>query len=167
MLKNIVFFLMISIIASACSKNNLPPGERAGGFRLADPEKHSKVLKALQSENIPFEINDRGMAVYMLENQAKVLGVIRDIQHDGVIDPNYFESQALLNQEIKTIYINEFKEAKIPFRLDFFNEDEYIFWSQTYGTQVDSIQQKINLELGRRSKAKAIEKGKIPASLAY
>ena len=149
----------------ACSKDGLPAGTRGGGFSMADKNKHDQVINALKERKIPYEVNSRGMTIYMLDNQAEVLGIIRDVQFEGELDPNYFESEILQTKELKEMYIEEFRHASIPYQLDSFDGNEHIFWSQTHGPKVDQIRQKINKEAHRLSRIKAVEEGRAPASL--
>lgn len=149
----------------SCSKEGLPAGTRGGGFNLADKNKHDQVINILKGRKIPYEINSRGMTIYMLDNQAEVLGIIREVQYGGELDSNYFESETLQSEELKAMYLEEFRQASIPYQLDSFDGKEHIFWSQIYGPQVDEIRQKINKEAHRLSRIKAVEEGRFPASL--
>lgn len=162
-----VNFLTISLalFLFACSKDGLPSGARGGGFNLADKNKHDQVINVLKERKIPYEVNSRGMTIYMLDNQAEVLGIIREVQYEGELDPNYFESEILQTEDLKEMYLEEFQQASIPYQLDSFDGKDHIFWSQTYGPKVDKIRQKINKEAHRLSRIKAVEEGRAPASL--
>lgn len=137
---------VIFIMLLGCSKTELPPGPRGDGFILGDRDKQAQVIRVLEDRSIPYKINSRGFVIYMLENEAEVLGIIREIEFSGRLNPNHFESEILFSKEIKSIYVKEFKKSSIPYHIDVMAGDEYIYWSQIYGPKVDRIRQKINLE---------------------
>ncbi len=78
------------------------------------------------------------------------------------MDPNHFESEILLSEEIERLYIDEFRRCSIPHRLDTYGGENYISWSQVYGPKVDCIRQKVNLDFRRLSRARAVDDGRLP-----
>ena len=164
-MKYITFLLLLSLMVG-CSGEKLPAGDRAGGVKFSNPTEREKILVEFRNEKIPFEIDERGFVNFMLRDQARVLGIIRTAKFGKKLNPNYFESLIVHSIEAKNKYITELNINSIPYRIDSYEGSTHIFWEQTYGPQVDQIQQKVNTELRRASRNKAVEQGQAPASLA-
>ena len=159
-------FLCITLgVLSGCSNDSLPPGDRAGGVMFSDSVLREKMLSAFEENNIPVEIDQRGFVNFLLKDQSKVLGIIRDIKFGGDLNSNYYESVVVHSEKVKNKYVFEFEKQKIPFDIIKYDGEDQISWSQKYGPEVDKIQQKINMEFRREGREKAVKEGRAPASL--
>lgn len=145
-----------------CSDENLPAGDRAGGVKFSDATEREKILTEFRNEKIPYELNERGFVNYLIKDQARILGIIRTVKFGEKLDPNYFESLVVHSIDAKNKYVVELNNNGIPYTIDYYDGVMHIFWAQTYGPLVDQIQQKVNMELRRANRAKAIEQGRIP-----
>ena len=125
--------------------------------------KINRAIELLRDKNIPYEINSKGFIVYLLRNQAEVLGIIRDVKYNGVLSDNIFESEIMRSDNQKNKYISAFTENNIPYMLEPLFGELYLHWPQTYGPEVDIIVQKINIELRQELTKKAIKDGTIPS----
>lgn len=163
-MKNVLIAYLFLFLVG-CSSEGLPPGDRAGGIKFSKESEREKVISMFEEKEIPYEFDDRGFVNYLLKDQAQVLGIVRNVKYGERLSPTYFESEILPNEDIKKLYIEEFKKASIPYQLDTHSGDQHIFWRQTYGPQVDLIRQKINMEVRRLSRIEAVEEGRAPENL--
>ena len=164
-----IYLAWISLVLLACSakEDGLPEtGARGGGFGLVQDQTYEQIIERFKEKDIPYEVNSRGFTIYMLKDQAEVLGIIRDVQNGGVLKPNSLESEILHTKSIKALYIKMFEEAGIPYFIDTTFGYERIVWRQLYGPEVDRIRQWINEQRDQLSPEEAVEKGLIPAHLA-
>jgi hypothetical protein len=131
-------------VALGCSNDELPAGNIAEGFLLADPDQHKAVLNIMRDKGIPYEENDRGYIVYLLKDQAKVHGIERIVLYGRDLNETIFETASLVNDDTRQKYEAAFREKNIPYRISSDNGITHIIWSQKYGPRVDVIRQKVD-----------------------
>lgn len=160
------FYILLLVFLLSCSRDpELPAGDRADGIKLADSVENDKALAIFQSQKIPFEIDRFGFINYMLKDQAKVLGIIREVRYGQKLNPKHYESIVIHTDQEKERYIAEFKQNNIPYNVEYSQGLVHLYWSQVYGPEVDQIQQKVNMELRAASRNKAVDEGRIPSFL--
>ena len=130
-----------------CADSELPAGKLGGGFKLTDLEKHKEAIAALEEREIPYELDERGMALYMLRNQADVHGILRKIHHGEELKGNVWESAVLVDELTREKYEDAFSHAEIPYSISEHEGVTLIEWSQIYGPRVDVIRQKLDGEI--------------------
>ena len=163
-MKNFYFIFVLAMMLG-CSTEGLPPGDRAGGFKIVEVDQREIILANFKSNNIPFVIDEKGFINYLLQDQSEVLGIIRDVKTGGKLDSSYYESTILQDEKAKEKYVSEFKAQNIPFDISDHSGIVHISWSQKYGSDVDKIRQKIDLELRHDARKRAVAEGRAPASL--
>ena len=159
-----LLFLVICCFTSSCDYRNqhrLPSGPRAEGFQLSDKSKNAEVLKIMKERGIPYTINSRGLTIYMLNDFAKVEGIIRDVRFDGKLSNSVIESEAIFHKDVKKKLISSLKKAGVPYSLGKNNGVEFVYWMQVYGPKVDIIRQKIKIDMSKEAKREAVVNGKI------
>jgi len=145
-MKRISFFILILLLQS-CADTELPAGNRGDAFKLADPIKQASVIAELKKRNIPFEINEEGLVIYLLRNQAEVDGITRNALFGEILKDNVWESAVLINQLTRDKYESAFRTAKIPYRILEHKGTTEIVWNQLYGPQVDLLRQRLDGEI--------------------
>lgn len=157
------FYILLFVFLLSCSRDpGLPAGDRAEGVKLFSSVEQDKLVAIFQSQKIPFEIDEHGFINYMLKDQAKVLGIIREVRHGKELNPKHYESIAIQTEREKEHYIAEFKKNSIPFNIEHYQGVVHLFWSQKYGPEVDQIQQRVNTELRAASRKEAVNRSEIP-----
>ena len=130
-----------------CTEPDGIVGARAGGFKNADGDKKAKIVSLMEKKGIQYIVDIDGYIIYLLKNQAEVLGIERSVTDGKILDPNVIESEVLIIVGAREKYESEFSKRNIPYKIAEYYGMEHISWSQQYAMEVDLIRQKVNIEL--------------------
>ena len=138
---------MAALFFFGCTDSGLPAGKRGGGFKLTDAEKHMKAIASLEERGIPYELDENGLVLYLLNKQAEVHGILRKIHYGEEPKENVWESTALVDQLTREKYEAAFNTSGIPYRILDHKGVIYIEWRQIYGPRVDTVRQNVDEEI--------------------
>lgn len=143
----VIFF--VSVLA-ACDSNDFPSGLRAFGQKFPNERDMNSFIDHLEQESIPFKIDDDGFVVFLNKDEAKVLGIIREIRYGTTLESTIFESLPLTSETEKKMYIDEFERKGIYYIIRSNGNTTSIVWSQKDGPEVDIIRQQLNKKMFER-----------------
>jgi len=142
-LDSIVIFCVLAVL-TACTPPELPPGKRGGAFLFVDPEKQEFVLSELERQGVPYKLDEKGMAHYMLKDQSVVHGLKRRAHYGEGLRSDVWESAVLVDGLTRNTYKDAFATAGIPHRIVEQDGVTQIEWNQMYGPRVDQLRQKMD-----------------------
>ncbi len=144
-----IVILFVSVLV-ACDSNDFPSGLRAFAYKFHNESDMNSFIDHLDKESIPFKIDEKGLVVFLNKDEAKVLGIIREVRYGTTLDPSIFESLPLTSETEKKMYIDEFERKGIYYIIRSNGNTTSIVWSQKDGPEVDIIRQQLNKKMFER-----------------